>query len=121
MDNEAEIRKYFNKIQGAIDLHYSFRFLDYYFVEKRRIDDFLCCLLAIIPNSYKNKINIDIAMEQDGMCSIEAYKKFLEHFKSPFILSPLHYLVSKNAVKRDINTLLPLLLKDLEAMKPKAE
>ena len=116
VENKQEIKKYFNKILNTISIHYSFRLFDYYFIEKRRIDDVLCCLLAIIPKSYIDMVNLDIAIEQERMCSIKAYKSFLEVLKTPAPFSSAHYLLSKNKIQKDIDNLLPLLVKDLEIL-----
>ena len=61
-------------------------------------------------------IHIDIAMEQEGMCSINAYKQFLSNFKTSFIFSSSHYLVNQENLKNDIDALLPLLFKDIKSL-----
>ena len=56
MEDVVAVKDYFKKLQRAVNEEAEFTFFSFKFVKKNRIDDLLCCILALLPDSYNREI-----------------------------------------------------------------
>ena len=106
--NEADsridkLRDYFRKLSKAIYSEAEFSFLKYKLVKQNKIDDILCCVMAILPDSYKNMMKSRNGQRTD---SVIAYNMLFKDIKQKFMLNPSVYLVNSSNVTKYINAFL---------------
>ncbi len=110
------IKDYFKKLQRAINEDADFTFFNIKLAKKNRIDDLLCCVLALLPDSYKKALKKRAVNVADQLTSVSAYNRLEKLIKKPFLLNSEIYVVQYNEalsliraitsnIERDINKL----------------
>lgn len=106
----SNLISYFNKLKKVIMYDTEFSFFGYKLVKKSKIDDILCCILAILPDSYKNMLK---RKEGSKFTSILSYNLMFNAIKNKFVLNPDCYLISYNDAVKYIQTITRDLEKDI--------
>ena len=86
-----DLEKYFKKLNLFIKTEAKFSFKDTKLYDKKRIDDFLCCIEASWPENYKNFI------KKHGTAKLRSqtdYKNLILAIKNKFFLNSSFYLVN---------------------------
>ena len=111
MADVTEIISYFNKLNKTINYEADFTFFDVKFVKKNKIDDILCCILKLLPDSYKR-----IMKQKEGrrLNSVLAYDMLFGAVKNKFILSSDVYLVRYKEAAKYIKIITSTLERDVE-------
>ena len=115
-----EIKKYLYKMINFVCNGVETKFFGYKFIKKSKVDDILCCLLSSVPYVYKQKIELDIKLEQEGLSSINLYKRLLKESQNTFFIYPAKYFINVDKLKIIIDTLIPLLEKDIAFLESKS-
>lgn len=82
-----DFKKYLRKLQYIIERESSFTLLRTKIVDKRKIDDILCCIEASFPDDYKKFI------KTRNLKSYNHYLRLLSTIRNPFWLSTSFYSV----------------------------
>ena len=94
----TELKGYFKKIQEAL-YNAEFSFLGYKFVKKNRIDDLLCCIIAVLPDIFKSALKKVKDVDKKLYPSLLAYSILIKKLCVKFILSQDLYIVSEDEIK----------------------
>ena len=89
-ETSIEIKKYLRKLVKIINEEASFTFFKVKIVEKKRIDDILCCVDATFPDEYKAYV------KKHGPKSLKTagqYRQLLDSIRRKFWLNPDSYAV----------------------------
>ncbi len=92
-ETSLEIKKYLKKLTKIITTEASFTFFKVKIVEKRRIDDILCCVDATFPDEYKAYV------KKHGIKSLRTagqYRQLQDSIRRKFWLSPNSYAILYN-------------------------
>lgn len=108
---------YFKKLKKILIFESDFSFFSYKLIKKSKIDDILCCILATLPNSYKQMMK---QKEGKKYTSVLAYNLLFNSIKNKFILNPDVYLISYNNADKYIGSILTTLKKDITAIEKNA-
>ena len=103
------LKKYFKKLLYIIKNDASFTFMDKKIVNKKRIDDIMCCIEASFPEIYKERASRGSNM----LKSYALYQKLLQVVNNKFILSSSSYLVYYNDAQQYINSFLSSIDSDI--------
>lgn len=106
-----QLKEYFKKLQRILMFEAEFSFFGQKLVKKSKIDDVLCCILAVLPNSYKMIMK---TKEGQKYPSVLAYNLLFKAIKQKFIFNPNVYLVSFDNINSYINTITRDLEKDIQ-------
>lgn len=109
-ENISELQKYLRKLKNIIETEASFSFGDTKIVDKKKIDDVLCCVEANIPNMYK------AYLKKGGprkLSSNNCYLQLLVAIKNKFFLSTNVYKVDAVDSIGCINVLLKTWASDI--------
>lgn len=85
-----ELKKYLKKLQYLIEKEASFTLVKTKIVDKKKIDDILCCIEATFPDDYKKFV------KSRKLKSYTYYIQLLEAIKNRFWLSTMVYSVRHN-------------------------
>ena len=107
MTDIAELKNYFIKVQKAVHSA-DLSIFGICLVKSSRIDDLLCCILALLPDSFKATMKKRISL--DEYPSVSCYNRLSKIIKKPFILSSDYYIFNKN----EVATLLMTITKNIE-------
>jgi len=105
-----EIKEYLRKLDNLIRNNAEFTFLDVKFVKKTKVDDLLCCFIAVLPDKYKKHLK-----EKHGkrLSSIIAYQNMHKALVRSFFFSKSLYMVEYNVVLKNINTIMLMIERDI--------
>ena len=111
MADVTEIINYFNKLNKIINYEADFTLIDIKFVKKNKIDDILCCILKLLPDSYKR-----IMKQKEGkkLNSVLAYDMLFSAIKNKFIFNSDVYLVRFKDVTKYVKIIASTLERDIE-------
>ncbi len=119
--NISEIKAYMAKIRHAINSP-EFSLGSTKFVKKTRMDDLWCCLLALLPKSYKDealrKSQEKISKKNEVIIyklqSVISFNKLKNIILKPFFLSSDLYIVDSDEVTVLMNSMLDTLESDIK-------
>ena len=92
MDKIEDIKQYLNKLLKVVKGKGEFSLFGKKLIKKEKIDDILCCLLAVFPDNYKKMVK----QKQGGkvrLNSIILYNALFDAIKGKFILNNSVYMV----------------------------
>lgn len=105
------LHEYFKKLNRVLETEADFNFFGCKIIKKNCIDDVLCCILATLPQSYKNILKEAKAKRFSSMI---AYKLLFNSVKQKFILNSNVYLVNSNNAKKYIRTFIDNIEGDID-------
>ena len=109
MDIDA-INNYLKKLENIINFEAEFSFAGYKLVKKSKIDDLLCCLLAVFPENFKKMLKHPHGNKYKSVLS---YNLLFNAIKGKFILSSNVYLVHPEKIKQYTKTVALNIEKDV--------
>ena len=109
MDIDA-ITNYLKKLERIISYEAEFSIAGYELIKKNKIDDLLCCLLAVLPDVFKRMIKHPHGNKYKSVLS---YNLLFNAIKGKFILNSNVYLVNTEKVKQYIKTIILNIEKDV--------
>lgn len=110
-ENITELQTYLKKLKNIIETEASFSFGNTKIVNKKKIDDVLCCVEANIPNMYK------AYLKKGGprkLTSNTYYSQLLYSIKNKFFFSTNVYKVESTNSIKCIDTLIETLASDIK-------
>ncbi len=110
-NNTDELKNYFKKLQRVINTDVDFKFIDVYLIKKSKIDDILCCILAVLPDAYKKMMR---SKEGQKLNSIICYNTLFKAIKRKFIFNSNVYMVDINKANRLISTIVSSIERDIK-------
>lgn len=110
MDKIEEIKQYFQKLQRIVKGKGEFALFGRKLIKKEKIDDILCCLLAVLPDKYKHEIKFG----KEKLNSIICYKAMFKSLKGNFPLSKSVYLVHAKKASDSISAILKCIEADIK-------
>lgn len=108
-----EIKKYLKKLNSLISDNSSFIFGSYRFVNKKRVDDIICCIEASWPKELKDIAQYRFEKELN---SLKIYKGILENVTNKTFISSDHYLINYNLLVNRSHLLTKALTRELNSM-----
>ena len=119
MTQIENVKKYLKKLKNTINMHHEYKFFGKVFVKKTYIDDILCCFIAMLPNTYKQVLEIKIVQEQENLASIKEYLELMSCIKKTFFLDSKVYMINLKKTNKLIKSLIINIEKDLKQMQNK--
>lgn len=110
LEASACIAKYLKKLQYTINNEEIITLINVKIIDKKRIDDILCCIEASWPEEYKAYLSRDDAR---NLKSHSCYLQLLQLIKNKFLFSNSVYAVQYQSVPRVITLLLNSLESDI--------
>lgn len=89
-ETSIELKKYLKKLMFLIEREAIFTFIKTKIVDKKKIDDILCCIEATFPEEYRAFIK---KSGTRGLKSYSLYLKIMEAIKNKFLFSTSVYRV----------------------------
>ena len=111
ISNVDQLKNYFKKLQRTINIDADFKFIDVYLVKKNKIDDILCCILAVLPDAYKKMMS---SKEGQKLNSIICYNTLFKAIKRKFIFNSNVYMVDINSANKLISTIVTSIERDIK-------
>ena len=105
-----DLKKYFKKLYNLIDNEANFTLLTVKIVDKKKIDDILCCIEVSWPKEYK------LYLEKFGIMKLKSNKYYLqlsEAIKNKFWFSTDVYSVQYDSALRLIRAILDVIDSDI--------
>lgn len=113
MADVYKLINYFQKLKTIIIDEADMTIFDTKIVNKKRVDDVMCCIIATFPSSYKRNINMK-SLKTAEFKSITCFKQLYKLVNRPFFLIPGHYLIPYGAINALIKTIVSNLAYDIE-------
>ena len=110
MDKTEEIKEYLKKLNLLITKNSEFTFIDVNFVKKSKVDDLLCCFLAVLPDKYKKCLKTP---EGKKLTSIINYNTMIKTLVRPFFFNRNFYIVDYKSVSACINRIISNIDRDI--------
>lgn len=110
MTDVKQLKEYFKKLRMVVLTGADFCFFDVAFIKKNKIDDVLCCILAILPTTYKKYLHTQFAKPVPTMHLYESLYKAIKQ-KCPF--NSQVYMVNKQKAIKSISSLISGIERDL--------
>lgn len=110
MADIIEIKNYLKKLQKIVN-NADFAIFGSSITKKSKIDDTLCCLLALLPESYKTIMKRRTAI--DRYPSVSGLNRLSKTIKKPFFLSNDFYIFKTNEVLTLIQSITKNIDRDL--------
>ena len=110
MTKTDDVKIYLKKLQRVILKEAVFTFFSWKLIEKNKIDDILCCILATLPDDYKAVMKTSRKRNFISMVSYDTLQKYL---KRKFKLNPNVYLIKHRLAINIITTILTTIEKDV--------
>ena len=109
------IKDYFKKLQKVLISEAEFTFFSYKMAKKTKVDDLLCCILAVLPESYKKALKQRISTNTDAnkYISVTGYNRLSKVIKKPFILSKDIYVYNYGEVDLLIKSIITNIERDI--------
>ncbi len=109
-ENIAELQKYLKKLKNIIEKEASFSFGDTRIINKKKIDDVLCCIEASLPSMYKAYLKKGGVRK---LSSNSCYLQLIGAIKNKFFFSTNVYKVKVASSIGCINTLMKTFASDI--------
>ena len=107
----AELTNYFRKLQRVVHFDATFNFAGRAFVQKNKIDDLWCCILASLPDSYKKLMRSN---EAKKIKSIICYNNLFQALKNKCWFSSDMYMVNIEQTNKLISSIIATIEQDIE-------
>lgn len=117
MEDIEALKDYFKKLQRVINFEASFALFGKSLIQKNKIDDILCCILAKFPEAYKRIMRSSESKKYD---SIICYNTLFNAIKNKFFLDSNKYLVDTSKTNKLISTILVTIEKDINNIEKNA-
>ena len=104
------IKTYIKKLRRIVMQEAEFEIFGCKLIKRTRIDDVLCCFIAILPKAYKRALD-DINCKLNSRL---AYNRLYAGLKKKFILNSNLYAVDQNEILESINIFLQTFEKDID-------
>lgn len=101
-DNINDLRKYLKKLKNTIEREALFSIFDSKIMDKKKVDDILCCIEASFPKEYRDFVK---ANGVNKLRSSQAYMGIQQAIKNKFFFSTNTYEVIFSKAIASINTL----------------
>ena len=105
-----EIKDYLRKLDNLIRNNAEFTFMDFKFVQKTKVDDLLCCFLAVLPEKYKKCLK---EKKSEQFNSIITYQIMQKALIRPFYFNKNLYVIRYKKVLKNINTIMLMIERDI--------
>ena len=106
-----EIKEYLRKIQLVVK-NPEFSFVGSCFVKKSRIDDLMCCLMAVLPKQFNNILKYKT--ERYKYVSTLNIAKLKDEMMHPFLFSKNLYVFELNKIMVYIQNIMKSIEQDIE-------
>lgn len=106
----TDIKKYLKKLLAVIEYESSFKLISTRIVDKKRIDDVLCCVEASWPEDYKKYMS---KYDTKKLTSPLYYNQLILAIKNKFLFSTSHYSVHYNHATSAITGLIAAIDRDM--------
>ena len=113
MYDSGELKEYLKKFVNIMKKP-EFSVFDYKFLKKSRVDDLLCCILAVMPENYKETAKKLRDADKKEYPSMLAYSMFITVVRANAPLSKDLYVVKDSAVNQLIKTMIDYFDRDLK-------
>ena len=110
MDKIEEIKDYLKKLNILITKNAEFTFIDVNFVKKTKVDDLLCCIIAVLPDKYKKFLK---TKEGKKLSSVINYNIMIKSLIRPFFFNKNFYMVEYKKVSACINRIIITIERDI--------
>lgn len=104
------LKKYLKKLLYIIENDAILTFMDKKIVNKKRIDDIICCIEASFPEIYKEQI----FKKSNKMKSYICYQKLLKALNNKLTRGSSMYLVYYNDARQCISSFIALINSDIQ-------
>ena len=111
VESTLEVKKYLKKLLLVIENDAIFTMINSKIIDKKRIDDILCCVEASWPEDYKNYL------AKKGAKKLKSplyYKQLLMAIKNKFMFSTNNYSVKYKMAKSLISSLIVSIDNDIK-------
>ena len=111
VESTLEVKKYLKKLLLVIENDAIFTMINSKIIDKKRIDDILCCVEASWPEDYKNYL------AKKGTKKLKSplyYKQLLMAIKNKFMFSTNNYSVKYKMAKSLISSLIVSIDNDIK-------
>ena len=105
-----QLKEYFKKLRTVVLTGADFNFFGSVFIKKNKIDDVLCCILAILPDIYKKGLRTNAAKKMTSMLAYNLLFGAIKR-KSPF--NSKVYMVKKQEAENYISKIISNIERDL--------
>lgn len=102
-ESTQEFKKYLKKLMQVIEMESGFNLIDSRIIDKKRIDDVMCCIEASWPEDYKKYIT---QFDAKKLKSPIYYKQLVWAIKNRFFFSTSCYSVKYKQATQAISSLL---------------
>lgn len=106
----AMLKDYFKKLRTVVLTGADFCLFNVAFIKKNKIDDILCCILAILPTTYKKYLHTQFAKPVPTM---HLYDLLYEAIKQRCLFNSQVYMVDKKRAIKYISNLISGIERDL--------
>lgn len=101
-DNINDLRKYLKKLRNTIEKEAIFSIFDSKIVDKKKVDDILCCIEASFPQQYRDYVKINGAYK---LKSSQVYRSLQKAIRNKFFFSANAYKVVLSSAIASITAL----------------
>lgn len=105
-----EIKDYLIKLDNLIRHDAEFTFIDVKLVNKTKVDDLLCCFLAVLPEKYKKYLK---GHSEKKLSSVVAYQSMHKALIRTFFFNKNLYMVEYARVLKNISTIMLMIERDI--------
>lgn len=113
--NIEETKKYLRKLEHSLKSERIFHFGQTSIYNKQTVDDMLCCLIAVLPEIFKDAVEYKIKNTKTYQ-SVEAFRRLTEKIRSSCPLSSKHYMVDQGNVAICIQTIIRAIDNDVRSL-----
>lgn len=110
MVETVELKNYYKKLQKVVHFEATFIFAGRAFIQKNKIDDLWCCILASLPEAYKKLMRSD---ESRKVKSIICYNNLFKALKNKCWFSSNMYMVNIDQADKLITSIIATIEKDI--------
>ncbi len=101
-ESAIELKKYLNKLNLQINDNAIFSFTNSKIVDKKRIDDFLCCIEATFPKEFKNTGSVK---KENALKSYNCFLRLKGAIQNKFLFFSSVYQVKHKDIVGLISTI----------------
>lgn len=105
-----EFKKYLDKLYNLIEREAIFSFISTKLVDKKRIDDLICCIDASFPEEYINYVK----KTNKSLETTKCYRRLQNAIKNKFLFSANVYLVRQREALAEIVELQQIIDSDMK-------
>ena len=110
MDKIEEVKEYLGKLNLLVTRNAEFSLIDAKLVKKTKVDDLLCCIIAVLPDKYKKFLKLK---KENRLSSVVNYNAMLKVLTRPFFFNKNLYIVDYKKVSACINRIIVTIERDI--------